>query len=86
MLVSQSRGSPQSSWQLQCGEQTTDRGQIYQGGAYGRYFRAALAKTLYYNQGTYGKSRTPGPISLVPKGGMDSAGKFVGAIQLEYCY
>jgi hypothetical protein len=45
----------------------------------GRYRRDSLANTLYHNQGTYGKSRTPGSTSLVPKGGTDSAGKRIGA-------
>jgi hypothetical protein len=49
------------------------------GGASERYRRAPLANTLYQNQATYGKPRTPGSTSSVPKGGMDSAGKSIGA-------
>jgi hypothetical protein len=45
----------------------------------GRYRRASPANTLYQNQGTYGKPRTPGFTSPVPKGGTDSTGKRIGA-------
>jgi hypothetical protein len=46
--------------------------------ASGRYRRAALASTLYQNQGTYGKPRTAGSISSVPEGRKDSARKRIG--------
>jgi hypothetical protein len=39
------------------------------GGSSGCYRRASPANTLYQNQGTYGKPRTPGSTSSVPKGG-----------------
>jgi hypothetical protein len=45
----------------------------------GRYRRVSTTNMLYQNQGTYGKPRTPGSTSSVPKGGTDSAGKRIGA-------
>jgi hypothetical protein len=45
----------------------------------GRYRHASQANTLYQNQGTYGKPRTPGSTSLVPKGETNSAGNRIGA-------
>jgi hypothetical protein len=49
------------------------------GGSSGRYCRSSPASTLYQNQGTYGKPRTSGSTSSVPKGGTDSARKRIGA-------
>jgi hypothetical protein len=49
------------------------------GGSSGRYRRASPANTLYQNQVTYGKPRTPGSTSSVPKGGPDSAENRIGA-------
>jgi hypothetical protein len=49
------------------------------GGSSGNNRRASPANTLYQNQGTYGKPRTPGSTSSVPKGGTDSAGNRIGA-------
>jgi hypothetical protein len=48
-------------------------------GASGSYHRAALANTLYQNQETFGKPRTPGSTSSVPQGRTNSAGKRIGA-------
>jgi hypothetical protein len=48
-------------------------------GSSGRYRCASPANTLYQNQGTYGKPRTPRSTSSVPKGGTDSAGKRISA-------
>jgi hypothetical protein len=49
------------------------------GGSSGRYRRASQANSLYQNQGTYGKFRTPGSTSSVPKGGTNSAGNRIDA-------